>query len=295
VRILRFQIRSPQGQIDLVNVEAERATLGSGAHCEIRLPIDQARTEHVRIDLGPAGAFATALAFDPPPTLNGVPFTQTPLPPDGILGVGYTQIQVQAVEVGGAAAGQAAEKKASPITLIAGVVVIGVASFFLFTGDEEESPALSSPKQEPLWSDNPKACPQVGGQATALAWEKTLQANAKRERRPFHIQDGVGAVPLFELAEACFRAGGDIANANAAKATSAYLRADIGREYKKYHVALEYHVRIEDWTAARADVLKLLAYTEGTDSKYRAWLVQAERTLRQRAARDPNAPAPPPT
>ena len=92
MRVLRFQIRHPTGQVDQINVESERVVIGSGAHCEIRLPIDQSRVEHVLIELGPAGVFARALSFEPAPTINNIPFTQAPLPPESVLGVNQMQI-----------------------------------------------------------------------------------------------------------------------------------------------------------------------------------------------------------
>jgi hypothetical protein len=288
MRILRFQIRYLTGQTDLINVESERVLIGSGAHCEIRLPIDQARVEHLRIDLGPAGAFATALAFDPPPTLNGVPFTQSPLPPDGVLGVGQTQIQIQVVDVGGQAGGTQKEKKSSPVTLIAMAVVLIGAAFFLFSDDAVEEQGLSSPKQAALWPEAPAAaCPKSGPEARELAWQRLGIANAKRERRPFYVQEGVAAVPLFELAASCFKAANDSNNGRAAEATATYLRADLNQDYRKQHVRLEYHVRTEDWTAARNDVRILLYYTDGQPSEYRTWLQEADRKLLLKAPRAP--------
>ena len=88
MRTLKFQIRQHTGQVDQLSMEAERVLIGSGAHCEIRLPVDQARVEHVLIELGPAGIFARALNFEPPPTINNIPFQQAPLPPGAMLGVG---------------------------------------------------------------------------------------------------------------------------------------------------------------------------------------------------------------
>src|SRR3954468_18853115 len=95
MRTLKFQIRQHTGQVDQLSMEAERVLIGSGAHCEIRLPIDQARVEHVLIELGPAGVFARALSFEPPPTINSIPFDQAPLPRDAVLGVGGCQIYVE--------------------------------------------------------------------------------------------------------------------------------------------------------------------------------------------------------
>ena len=76
MRVLRFQTRLPTGQVEQLSIESERVLIGSGAHCEIRLPLAEARVEHVLVELGPAGVFARALNFEPPPTINNVPFTQ---------------------------------------------------------------------------------------------------------------------------------------------------------------------------------------------------------------------------
>ena len=46
---LRFQIRHPNGQVEHLNVDGERVMIGSGAHCEIRLPVDQAALESVLV------------------------------------------------------------------------------------------------------------------------------------------------------------------------------------------------------------------------------------------------------
>ena len=98
MRVLKFQTRLPTGQVEQLSIESERVLIGSGAHCEIRLPQAEARVEHVLIELGPAGVFARALSFEPPPMINNVPFTQAPLPPGAVLGVTGTQIYIEVVE-----------------------------------------------------------------------------------------------------------------------------------------------------------------------------------------------------
>ena len=123
MRTLKFQIRLHTGQIDQLSMEAERVLIGSGAHCEIRLPVDQARVEHVLIELGPSGIFARALNFEPPPTINNIPFQQAPLPPGSVLGVGGCQILVELVEGAGGAAGKQ-KKKTSPLMYIAMAIIV---------------------------------------------------------------------------------------------------------------------------------------------------------------------------
>ena len=128
MRVLRFQIRLPTGQIDSINIEGERVLIGSGAHCEIRLPLDQAAVEHVLIELGPAGVFARALNFQPSPMINNVPFMQSPLPPEAVLGVNQTQIAVAVADSAGLG-GQAQQKKKgqSPVALIGLALILKMA------------------------------------------------------------------------------------------------------------------------------------------------------------------------
>jgi hypothetical protein len=281
---LRFQIRNINGQVDAIDVEGERAFLGSGGHCEIRLPVDQARVEHLRIELSPAGVFGVALAFDPPPTLNGVNFTQGPILPESVLGVGQVQILVQSIELGGAAP-QAKAKGISPVGIV-GLIMLPIALWLLFFQNEEAAVSFGSKYEAPpLWGEPIATCQQQGAAAQKFAQEQIVAANAKRERRPFYVQDGVAAVPLFERAAACFRVAGDAANAPYAQSVASYLRADLNQDYKKWRVKLRYHVENEDWGGARHDVRALLALTEGQTGDYRSWLQETERRLQLKATR----------
>ncbi|MBL8607627.1 MAG: hypothetical protein JNL38_09915 [Myxococcales bacterium] len=285
MRVLRFQIRHPSGQVDQINVEGERVVIGSGAHCEIRLPIDQARVEHVLIELAPAGVFARALSFEPAPTINNIPFTQAPLPPESVLGVNQMQIYVMVAD--GAAGGlsvQQQKKKTSPITLIAVVLMLPAGLYVLFS-DDDKGPTAKMPKEPPdLWGAPVAACPQAGAAALTLGREKMIIADAKRERRPFHVQDGVQAVPLYELSGACFRAGGDQATAQYADDTARFLRQEINNDYRTQRVRLEHDISVEDWQGAQKCVRLLQQYTEGKTGDYVTWLAQVDRKLKVKAA-----------
>src|SRR5689334_24716622 len=114
MHVLKFQTRYPTGQVEQLSIESERVLIGSGAHCEIRLPIDQARVEHILLEVVPQGLFVRALSFEPPPTINNVPFTQAPLAAGAVLGVGAVQVFVEASDVGAGAGGTGGpEKKGS--------------------------------------------------------------------------------------------------------------------------------------------------------------------------------------
>src|SRR4051812_21796318 len=135
MRALKFQTRLPTGQVEQLSIESERVLIGSGAHCEIRLPLAEARVEHVLIELGPAGVFARALSFEPPPTINNVPFTQAPLPPGAMLGVTGTQIFVEIVEAANAGGGVQKQKNSSPLMVVALLLIIPAAGYLFFFDD----------------------------------------------------------------------------------------------------------------------------------------------------------------
>ncbi|MCL2724684.1 MAG: FHA domain-containing protein [Polyangiaceae bacterium] len=278
MRVLKFQIRLPSGQVEQLNIEAERVLVGSGAHCEIRLPIDRARVEHAAIEAGAAGVFARALAFEPPPTINNIPFQQAPLPPGSVLGVGGCQIVVELVETE-AATGTQKKKKTSPIMIIALGIMILVGGYEVFLDSPTDTKMEPPPSRMPeLFGPPVTACPNA--QAAAFANEQLANAEAKRARAPFHVQDGVQAVPLFETAAACFRVGGDVPLAAAAEQSAARLRRDIMEDFRTRSVRLVHALAIEDYGNAQKEVRVLLQFTEGKSGKYITWLQDRERELK---------------
>jgi hypothetical protein len=285
MRVLKFQTRLPTGQVEQLSIESERVLIGSGAHCEIRLPLAEARVEHVLIELGPAGVFARALSFEPPPTINNVPFTQAPLPPGAMLGVTGTQIYVEIAEAGAGAGGvQQQKKKSSPVLLIALLLIVPAAGYlFLGADDAGAGPELDRPQAPELWAAPTQQCPHAADRAQALGFarERMAIADAKRERRPFHVQDGVSAVPTYEMAAACFRAGADVASGNLADESAKYLRREMTDDFRMRRVRLDHALSTEDYVTAQKEVRVLLQFVEGTPpGEYRTWLSNLERKLK---------------
>lgn len=283
MRALRFQTRLPTGQVEQLSLESERVLIGSGAHCEIRLPQAEARVEHIMIEAGPAGLFARALNFEPPPTINNVPFTQAPLPPGAVLGVTGTQIFVEIVEGPGAGGGASAEKKKSPIMLIALLLMIP-AGGYLFLGDDTVTTQKDNQRPQPpeLWAAPQNICPHARDRAEALSYarERMAIADAKRERRPFHVQDGIQAVPIYETAASCFRAAVDASNAQLADDSAKYLRRDITDDFRMRRVRLDHALNTEDYVSAQKEVRVLLQFVEGKSGDYVTWLSNLERKLK---------------
>ncbi|MCL2778045.1 MAG: FHA domain-containing protein [Polyangiaceae bacterium] len=279
MRVLKFQIRNPTGQIDQLSIEAERVLIGSGGHCEIRLPVDQARVEHVRIDVGPNGVLASALTFQPPPTINNVPFQQAPLAAGAVLGVGSCQILVELAKEG-AVADTKKKKGSSPVSLIALVLILGAGGYMFLADDGNQGQAEAPPEEIPeLWSAPTTNCPSAQ-QQIAVASQQMESADAKRARAPFYVQDGVQAVPLYESAEACFRAGGDKESAALAHQSAERLRRDIINDFRTRRVRLAHSLAIEDYNNAQKEVWVLLQLTEGKTGKYVTWLQNQNRELK---------------
>jgi hypothetical protein len=284
MRVLKFQTRLPTGQVEQLSIENERVLIGSGAHCEIRLPLAEARVEHVLIELGPAGVFARALSFEPPPMINNVPFTQAPLPPGSVLGISGTQIYVEVQEGNQNQAGlQANEKKKSPVMLIALLLMIP-AGGYLFLGTDDATSARDEQRPQPpeLWAPPSPACPHARDRAEAISYarDRMAAADAKRERRPFHVQDGIQAVPIYEMAAACFKAGADAPSGNLADESAKYLRREMTDDFRMRRVRLDHALSIEDYVSAQKEVRVLLQFVEGKQGEYVTWLSNLDRKLK---------------
>lgn len=281
MRALKFQVRYPDGRGEEFVVDAERVLIGSGAHCEIRLPVDQAAIEHVLVQLGGAGAVAEARSFSPPPTLNGSPFSKVQLMPDAVLGVGSVQIVVSVVEVAGEAGlVHKKQEKTSPFTYILAAIAVPI-SLYVILSDNGDAATGAPPKEFPQLFDAPiTSCPQQAPeQAAAFASDKLALANARRERRAFHVQDGVAAVPLYEQAAACFKSGGDPEAAKEAEQAATDLRTQVEEDYRMHRVRLEHAMAVKDWRTSQKEVRVLLDFTEGKQGEYVTWLSTVDRRL----------------
>ena len=287
---LKFQIRHPNGHIEHLNVDGERVMICSGAHCEIRLPIDQSALEAVLVSQTAAGIYAKALSFDPPPTLNNTPFSQAPVQAESVLGIGQMQIYVtiSATEdgAGGPAIVTRQKSKTSPLTIILAALCAVAAGYYVLSGDDQ-SDGSQQPQQVPdLWEAAVNACPQtVPEQALARAHEIQQVADARRELRPFHVQDGVAAVPLYELASACYQRGGDQPRTTETANAAAALKAEMQQDFRTHRVRLDHLLTIKDWVSARREVRVLLSYMEGKQGDYVTWLSNLDRQLKLKVGR----------
>lgn len=282
MQALKFDIRHPDGRTEELRIESDRAMIGSGAHCEIRLGMDQAGVEHVAIQLTPAGIFADARSFQSPPTINGSLFTRTQIVPGSVLGVGYTQIVATVIEVAGAdGAQQKPEQKTSPLTLLLALIVMPLALYIIFQDDPNDGVGRAPQEIPELWGPPITQCPQSAREAAqAKAVELFTKAASKQERRPFYVPDGVQAVPLYEEAAVCFQVAGDAARAKLSGTLATKLRADVAEDFRTHRVRLEHSLSTRRFETAQKEVRVLLAFLQGKEGEYVEFLSLLERKLR---------------
>jgi hypothetical protein len=287
VSFLRFEIRHKDGRKEITNVEGERVLIGHGAHCDIRLPLDQAASEHVAVEVIGGTVRVETKAYDPPATLNGMPFTNVPLPPDVPLRIGTTWVYIALGNVafdGGPVLQQKKGEKTSPVMKLLGVVVLGAGAYMMLNGDDDAVP--QAPTQVPeLFATAPTTCPQSPDQALMFAQERNDMAEGKRERSPFAPKDGVEAVELYELSAVCFRQAGDTERAADATEAAGQLRTAITQDFRARRVRLEHLMEVGDYQLAKNDVSSLGSLTQGKAGTWVSWLQATNRIVKQRTAK----------
>jgi hypothetical protein len=272
-------MRGPNGRAAQLTVPFNRVVIGSGAHCEVQLPVEHAAVEHVELTIVNGRVYARARVFDPSPTIGGSPFVQAFVEPGVPIGVGPFRIVATPTVVagrGGGAAQTSALRGAVRLAMV-GVAVFLLAAALLKRGGGGATATVEAPA---LWGAPATSCPQTGAaQALALALERRTVAEGKRERRPFHVQDGVAAVGLFETASACYAAGGDGDQSQESARAAKELRSRVQEDYHAHQVRLEHALLVNDSLTAQHEVKVLRAFTATSSGPYVVWLSNLDRRL----------------
>jgi hypothetical protein len=279
---LEFTISATEGEAsDKVVVDSERVLVGSGPHCEIRLPADQAAAEHVLITFLGGAIYAQARAYQPPPLLNGSPFTETPVNPGARLSIGRVEITVSVVEIADVAKlVQKKKERTSPITYLIAAIAIP-ASLYVLLDTPAEMEGAGKPKEVPaLWDTTPVQCTHKDRErALAVARDKMVTALGRRERSPFDVRDGVLAVPLFALSAECFRVAGEKKRATEMDRMGERLKVQMDESYRAHQMRLEHALDIQNLKIAQRETKVLLTMLEGQTGPYVGWLSNLERRL----------------
>lgn len=285
---LSFRVQLPDGGPQQLLVDSDRVLIGSGAHCEIRLPGDQAASEHVLITFLGGHVYAQARALQPPPMLNGAPFTEAPLLPNSVLQIGRSEITVSIVEIADQASlDKSKSEPTSPLTYLLGVLAIPLLVFILLDEQPDDGTGGRPEQVPPLWEAAGASCPQQAkDQALGMAYSRKVVAEGKRERSPFDVRDGVAAVPLFQQAAACYQVGGEPDTAKEMQAAADKMKKQLEEDYRAHQMRLIHSLDVKDLRTAQREVKVLLAMLQGRNDPYVQWLGNLERRLKLTLGKD---------
>lgn len=274
---LHVQIQHPNGTHERSLVQAAQATIGSGAHCDVRLAPDQAAFEHFEIELVADGARIRRLAESPPAFLNGAGFTVAPLATSAMLVVGGTQIYLER-----RAGAVVAPSKVNGVSVAKGLVVGALLLAIVAILGMPAPEAAAAPSLPPEIFGSPTlTCPHTDpGEARVRGEDARARAEAARERAPFEPREIVGAVKAYDLAAACFRVAGDEPSATDASAIAREIEAEARLELRMRHLRLGRMLALKDVDVARQDLTVLRLLTEGQRGPYAPWLSEVERDLK---------------
>lgn len=279
---LKFSLRFPDGTHQELVVDAELALIGSGSHCEVRLPQEDAAVEQLEVSASSGSLFAQARSLENPVLLNGVPFVEGRLLQGAILRIGRVELTVELTASSLAVStGKRRESSGSP--LIYGLAAIGFPlGFYLLLSAQRGEAAL--PKEvapPPLFAAASfSACAQTDREAAlALASEERMRAETARERAPFSGNDGVIAVGAFERSAACFGAAERLDRAEHAKRDADQLKRAIEQDFHVHRVRLERALATKRYEEARTEVRLLLSYVGQRGGDYSSWLSSLDRQI----------------
>lgn len=280
---LRFSLEYPDGSKSDVSVDSDSVTVGSGAHCEIRLLGDDIPVEQLRVEARGGGVFAEARSMRPPALVNGIPFAQGRLLPTTTLHVGAIRLRVEYAEAGERPiVSRAKQKKTNPLIWVVAGVGFPLGLYLVFTSRHQDSTLGAAPPAPPLWSQaEGEPCEhQDRAVAEAQAVSYLDQAVARRERSPFSPRDGVESVGLYMRAAACFSQAQSPADAQFARAEAEHMRQASSRQFHIHQVRLERALATKEYDGAQAEARILQAFVGPGGKEYSGWLSDLQRRMK---------------
>lgn len=268
------------GKQELHEVQADRALVGSGAHCDVRLPPDQAAVEQLVIEARDEEIFVKVSSFEPPCRLNGAPFLEARLTPDSVIELGPLALRVRlgALEQQNKPAKKVASQSHPAVQALG---LIGVAAglyYVLDTPPEEESALLRAATPPALFAGAGHDCPHAEpGAARSQAEQDHVDAENKRERSPFYARDGLAAVPLYERAAACYERAGLPGLAREARTAAGSLRQRMADELHVRHVRIERFIAQEKFGPLRRELRLAAEFVQDKSHPYAHWLAAVAR------------------
>jgi hypothetical protein len=262
-------------------VDAERATVGSGAHCEVRLPPEVVAREQLLLTVANGALRFEERTREVSVVLRGARVAQ------GVLGPA-DELQIGSVKLSACVVSLTSERRRFPLEALAVIPAALVVALALTFSPKAEA-ADRPPTAPPLFADTAAACPAKDpAEAGHVALQRRALAVAKRERGPFAVRDSVEAVTQFGVAAACARLAGDDAKASEDAASAEALRRKVEDEYLTRRTRLEHAFLEGDTAGVDRELPALVALTAHLRDPYVDWLIQENRRA-ELAAKQPKS------
>ena len=282
VATLEISVRHADGTRQKLTIDSATALVGSGSHCEVRLPSEDAAIEQLRLSNDAGGVFGQVRSLERSVTLNGVPFVEGRLLPGGVLAVGRVELIVSVVETL-MARGQAKQKRESSRSATYALGIVGFPlGFYLLLSQGSSDPALPNEVEPPplFAAASSVQCPETEHDAAlAAAAEERRRAETARERAPFSGEDAVNAVAAFRRSAACFTRADAADRASDSVRQADALERDVKTEFHVHRVRLERSLATKSYEEARTEVRLLLSYIGRHSGAYANWLLQLDRRI----------------
>lgn len=283
VPILQLSIRHDDGARQDLTVDAAQALIGSGSHCEVRLPAEDAAVEQLLLSVDGSGIFGQVRSLERPVTLNGVPFVEGRLLADGLLRIGRVELFVSLVESQAARSASGPKKTSSGSPAIYAMAAVGfpLGFYLLLTHKPAEGALPNEVEPPPLFAAaSATRCPEAAPEAArAFGGEELRRAETARERAPFSGQDAAYAVNAFQRAAACFTRGEAPERAGEATREGERLKESVERDFHVHRIRLERALATKSYEEARTEVRLLLSYVGRRGNPYSSWLLSLDRQI----------------
>jgi hypothetical protein len=283
-----LQIELHRGrEVEVLEVQDDRALIGSGAHCDVRLAPDEAAVEQLVVEAIGDEVFAKTRSLEPVCLLNGAPFLEGRLSPASVLELGPVALRARRIarQDQAAKAKSSSKSATSPTIQALGLIAVALGLYRVLSPKPGAASALADQvPQPPIAAVSAQPCPlDQQRAAAAFARETWLEAESKRERAPFHPGDGVLGASLFMSAAACYTAAGDAAAAARARSAARQLSEQASDAIHLGHVRLERFLATEQWNDARQQAGLLAALLTDQRGDYRQWLDRVARECELRS------------
>lgn len=270
-----------RGRVEQFELPLAPLRVGSASYCDVRLAPDEAAPEQLAFEPRGRALWVRALASEPHAKVNGQPLSEGLIESRAVIELGSVLFTVGLIEVANVSAnGESAKlKKLRQYAML--LAVAAMYYFVLHESPPESALARPVPPASLFPEVRPDTCRHGEREAArSFAEEQRASADSKRERSPFSVRDGVLAVPMYEMAAACFRRAGDAEQAADASRAAQQLARKLEEELQGRQVRLEWFLNRGRYRAAAEEVVLLREMLLDRSDPYTHWLSAVARELR---------------